>query len=237
LEPVNYNGGTIIPQPGYLELLRHLTEEHGALLIFDEILSGFRTGPGCIQSTYGIIPDLCTLGKAIGGGIPLSVFGGKRHIMEQVAPLGRTQHSGTFNAGLIPVLAASAFFQVILEPGYYEQLLGRCRRFYAGVDGIMERLGFVGRVQALGARFSFLFGPVAEKAAIRNWADLIDNQWALLDRFYAACLAHGVYLHSMVHHGLSSAHTDQDIDRALEGIEAALRDVMASAERGDERGR
>jgi len=228
LEPVNYNGGTIAPQPGYLELLRRLTAEHGALLIFDEILSGFRTGPSCIQGTYGVTPDLCTLGKAIGGGLPLSVFGGRREFMEHVAPLGRAQHSGTFNAGLLAVMAANAFFDVILEPGYYERLLARCQRFYAGVDEIMGRLGFVGRIQALGARFSFLFGPVAEKATIRNYGDVMDNQWALLDRFYGACLDHGVYLHSMLHHGLSSAHSDEDVARAWEGIEAALRDIMAS---------
>ena len=228
LEPVNYNAGTIVPRPGYLELLRRLTAEHGALLIFDEILSGFRTGPGCIQGTYGVTPDLCTLGKAIGGGLPLSVFGGRREIMEHVAPLGKAQHSGTFNAGLLAIMAAGAFFEVILEPGYYEGLLARSQRFYAGVDEIMGRLGFQGRVQALGARFSFLFGPVAEKASIKNYRDVMDNDWALLDRFYAACLDHGVYLHSMLHHGISSAHTDDDIDRALEGIEAALRDVMAS---------
>jgi glutamate-1-semialdehyde 2,1-aminomutase len=228
LEPVNYNGGTILPQPGYLELLRRLTAEQGALLVFDEILSGFRTEPGCIQASYGVTPDLCTLGKAIGGGLPLSVFGGKREIMENVAPVGKAQHSGTFNAGLLAVMAANAFFEVILEPGYYEGFLARCERFYAGVDEIMARLGFQGRVQALGARFSFLFGPVAEKAAVRNWGDVMDNQWALLDRFYAACLDHGVYLHSMLHHGLSSAHTDEDIARAWEGIEAALRDVMGS---------
>jgi glutamate-1-semialdehyde 2,1-aminomutase len=234
LEPLNYNAGTIPPRPGYLELLRRLTADQGALLVFDEILSGFRTGPGCIQGLYGVTPDLCTLGKAIGGGIPLSVFGGRRAVMEHVAPLGSVQHSGTYNGGLIAVLAASAFFDVITEPGYYDRLLARCERFYAGVDEIMARLGFVGRVQAFGARFSFLFGPVAEKAVIRNWGDVVDNQWALLDRFYAACLDHGVYLHSMLHHGLSSAHTDEDVARALQGIEAALRDVMASGTRGEE---
>jgi glutamate-1-semialdehyde 2,1-aminomutase len=227
LEPVNYNGGTILPQPGYLELLRRLTREQGALLIFDEILSGYRTGPGCMQAAYGVTPDLCTLGKAIGGGLPLSVFGGKREIMSQVAPAGTMQHSGTFNAGLVAIMAANAFFDVILAPGFYEGLLARCERFYAGAGEIMDLLGFVGRVQGKGARFSFLFGPPAKKGCIRTWADLVDNDWALLDRFYAACLDHGVYIHTMLHHGLSAAHTDKDVDRALEGIEAALRDVMA----------
>ena len=226
LEPVNFNSCTILPQPGYLELLRRLTMEQGALLIFDEILSGFRTEPGCMQATYGITPDLCTLGKAIGAGVPLSVFGGKREIMEHVAPLGQAQHSGTYNGSLIAIMAGNAFFDVILEDGFYDGFLERCERFYRGVDEIMSRLGFLGRVQAKGARFSLLFGPVAEKK-IRNYHDLVDNQWEMLNRFYQACIDHGVYFHTGHHHGISSAHTDEDIDRTLEGIEAALRDVMA----------
>jgi glutamate-1-semialdehyde 2,1-aminomutase len=227
LEPVNYNSGTILPQPGYLELLRRLTEEHGVVLIFDEILSGFRTEPGCMQATYGIIPDLCTLGKAIGGGTPLSVFGGKREIMEHISPLGRAQHSGTYNGHLLEIMAGNAFFDVILEPGFYEDLLTRSERLYEGVNEIMTRLGFMGRVQGKGARFSFLFGPVAEREPLRNYGDFMDNQWELLNRFYKACLDHGIFIHTMHHHGISSAHTDEDIDRVLEGIEAAFRDVMA----------
>jgi glutamate-1-semialdehyde 2,1-aminomutase len=227
LEPVNYNSGTILPQPGYLELLRRLTEQCGALLIFDEILSGFRTEPGCMQATYGVTPDLCTLGKAIGGGTPLGVFGGKREIMGHIAPLGKAQHSGTYNGHLFEIMAGNAFFDAILEPGFYDDLLARCERLYDGINEVMGRLGFMGRVQGKGARFSFLFGPVAEKEVLRHYGDLLDNQWELLDRFYKACHDHGIYIHTMHHHGISSAHTDDDIDRALEGIKAALRDVMA----------
>jgi glutamate-1-semialdehyde 2,1-aminomutase len=226
LEPLNYNSGTILPEPGFLELLRRLTTEQGILLIFDEILSGFRTEPGCIQATFGVTPDLCTLGKAIGAGTPLSVFGGKREFMEHVSPLGKAQHSGTYNAHLSSIMAGIAFFDVILEDGFYEDLLPRCQRLYDGINEIMRRSDFVGRVQGKGARFSFLFGPPAEKENLRNYQDLIDNQWSLLNRFYAACLNYGIYIHPMYHHGISSMHTDQDIDRVLEGIEAALKDVL-----------
>jgi glutamate-1-semialdehyde 2,1-aminomutase len=226
LEPVNYNSGTILPEPDFLELLRRLTAERGILLIFDEILSGFRTGPGCMQATYGVTPDLCTLGKAIGGGMPLSVFGGKRQIMEHVAPLGRAQHSGTYNGHLSSIAAGLAFLDVVGEPGCYEGLLARSRRLYAGIDEIMSRLGFAGRVQGLGARFSFLFGPPAGRK-LRNYRDVMDNDWPLFHRFCTACLRHGVYLHTMWHHGISTAHSEADIDRALAGIEAALRDVLA----------
>lgn len=226
LEPVNYNSGTLLPDPGFLELLRRLTTEYGALLIFDEILSGFRTGPGCMQATYGVTPDLCTLGKAVGGGLPLSAFGGKRSIMEHVAPLGQAQHSGTYNGHLTAILAGLAFFDAISDRSCYEDLLLRSQRLYDGVNEIMQRLGFTGRVQGLGARFSFLFGPPAERR-VRNYQDVVDHQWSLFHRFCAACLRHGVYIHTMWHHGLSMAHTDGDVDRALDGIESALGEVMA----------
>jgi len=235
LEPVNINSGTIYPRPGYLELLRHLTAEKGIVLIFDEILSGFRTGPGCAQAEFGITPDLSTIGKALGAGVPLSAFGGSRKIMEHVSPLGKANHSGTFNAPLFSMMTGNAFFDIISEPGFYENLLGRCQRLYDGIGEIMKRLQFVGRVQHFGARFSFLFGPPAEKEYVLNYQDMIDNQWGLLNRFYKACLCHGVYIHTMQHHGISAMHTDEDVDRALEGIEAALRDVMAEG-RGDESG-
>jgi len=228
LEPVNYNSGTLLPEDGFLHLLRRITAQQGSLLIFDEILSGFRTGPGCMQATYGVIPDLCTLGKAIGGGMPLSVFGGKRAVMEHVAPLGRAQHSGTYNGHLSAIAGGLGFFDIIGENGCYEKLLARSQRLYTGIDEIVNRLGFPARVQALGARFSLLFGPPVGRT-LRQYRDVIDNDWPLFHRFCAACLRHGVYLHTMWHHGISTAHTDADVDRALEGLEAAFRDILAEA--------
>jgi glutamate-1-semialdehyde 2,1-aminomutase len=227
LEPVNYNSGTILPQPGFLEHLRKLTTEHGVLLIFDEILSAYRTGPGCMQEKFGVVPDLCTIGKAIGGGTPLSLFGGKQEIMKHIAPLGDAQHSGTFNAPLLTMTAGNAFLDVIEGKDFYKNLLTRSERLCEGINEIMNRLGFIGRVQYMGARFSFLFGPPAERENLVNYSDLVDNQWDLLLRFYRTCLKHGIYTHTQQHHGLSSAHTEEDVDRLLEGIEAALRDVMA----------
>lgn len=235
LEPVNYNSGTLLPEDGFLQLLRRLTADQGCLLIFDEILSGFRTGPGCMQATYGVIPDLCTLGKAIGGGMPLSAFGGKRSIMEHVAPLGRTQHSGTYNGHLSAIAGGLAFFDVIDEGGCYEKLLARSQRLYDGIDEIAARLGLAARVQGLGARFSLLFGPPVDRE-VRQYQDVIDNDWSLFHRFCTACLRHGVYLHTMWHHGISTAHTEADVDRALEGIEAAFRDVLVASS-GESRGR
>jgi glutamate-1-semialdehyde 2,1-aminomutase len=177
-----------------------------------------------MQATYGVIPDLCTLGKAIGGGMPLSAFGGMRQIMEQVAPSGQVQHSGTYNAHMASILAGLAFFEICSQPGLFQGLLARSQRLYDGIDEIMRRLSFPGRVQGLGARFSFLFGPPSERE-LRNYQDVLDNDWSLFHRFCTACLCHGVYVHTMWHHGISVAHDDTDIDRTLEGVEAAIRDT------------
>lgn len=228
LEPVNYNSGTILPQEGFLEHLRKLTNEQGIVLIFDEILSSYKTGPGCMQEKFGITPDLCCIGKAIGGGLPLSLFGGKQEIMSHVSPLGDAQHSGTYNAPVILMAAGNAFLDVIEEKGFYEKLLSRSDRLCSGMNEIMNRLGFIGRVQYFGARFSLLFGPPAVRTVINNYGDMVDNDWDLLLAFYKACLKHGIHIHTMQHHGISSAHTDEDVDQLLERIEESLREVMST---------
>jgi glutamate-1-semialdehyde aminotransferase len=151
--------------------------------------------------------------------------------MEHVSPLGQAQHSGTYNAHLTAVMAGLAFFDVSDEPGCYEDLLARSWRLYGGIDEIMQRLGFLGRVQGLGARFSFLFGPPAARDEVLNYRDVMDMDWPPFYRFCTACLRHGVYPHTMWHHGLSTAHTGEDVDRLLECIEAALRDVRTEGER------
>jgi glutamate-1-semialdehyde 2,1-aminomutase len=146
--------------------------------------------------------------------------------MQHISPLGKAQHSGTFNGNLLAIMAAHGVLDVILQDGFFEDLVARCDRLYAGINEIMKRLGFVGRVQGQGAQFAFLFGPPAERV-LHRWEDLMDNHWALLARFYKACVARGVYFHTAQHHGISSAHSDEDIDFVLEAIEGALRDVMA----------
>lgn len=223
LEPINYNSGGIHPLPGYLELLRRLTAKQGIVLIFDEVLSGFRTGPGCAQEYFGITPDLCTIGKAIGGGTVLSAFGGKREIMSKVAPLGTAQHTGTYNGHIVPVMAGNAFMDAITAPGFYEPLLQRSERLYAGIDESLKRLGIQGRVNGTGARFSILFGPIAEIDPLVNYNDTGRNDWDFAYRFYRNVLGEGVYMHTMWHHGLSSAHTEQDVDLLIQRIDAALK--------------
>lgn len=220
MEPVNYNAGTLLPAPGYLQSVRELTRRHGVVLIFDEILSGFRTGPSCMQGYFGVTPDLCTLGKALGGGTPLSAFVGRRAVMDAVAPTGPAVHSGTFNAHLIPILAAGAFLDVVAEGGLWSNLADLEAFFYAGLREVFQRAGLPVWVQALGARFSLLFGLEREPTDYRQAAQFDRD---LARRFYAAALEAGVYFHYAWHHGFSAVHTREDLARGLEAIETAAR--------------
>ncbi len=206
--------------------MRELTARHGIVLIFDEILSGFRTGPGGIQAWSGITPDMCTLGKCLGGGTVLSAFAGRREVMKAVAPLGPAVHSGTFNAHLIPVMAATAFLDVISAQGFYERLAELESFFYPELQAIFDRLGEPVRVQALGARFSLLFGLDGPPIDYRHVAGQVDRKRELA--FYAAALERGVYFHFAWHHGLSAAHTRSDLEDALNGVEDAVRHLRST---------
>lgn len=218
MEPINYNSGTILPRPGYLQAVRDLTRQHDVVLIFDEILSGFRTGPDCVQGHYGVIPDLCTLGKALGGGTPLSAFAGRREVMDAVAPRGSAVHSGTFNAHLIPILAANAFLDEVADPAFWSGLREQHDYFYPQLQQAFDRAGLPVRVQAYGARFSLLFGLDREPTDYRH-ATTWDREMA--KRFFREALTEGIYFHFAWHHGFSSQHTRADLDRALAGIERA----------------
>src|SRR6185369_9424382 len=122
IEPIYYNAGCILPKPEFLHALRRLTQRHGTLLVFDEVLSAFRMGVGGAQEYLGVTPDLCTLGKAVGGSYPLSVFGGRRDIMNRLMPLGDCQHSGTYNGHPVVVAAALAAVRTYNEMGFYEHI-------------------------------------------------------------------------------------------------------------------
>jgi glutamate-1-semialdehyde 2,1-aminomutase len=222
LEPINYDCHGIMPRPGYLEALQSLTRRVGAVLIFDEILSGFRTGPGGAQAQFGVTPDLCTLGKALGGGMPLSAFAGRREIMQSVTPVGGAVHSGTYNAHLTAIAGALAFLDEIARPEFYPHLQQLGDRLYAGLREVFDRVGLPVWVQGIGARFGLLFGVEAEP---HNYREAAHQDVELAARFYEACLERGVYFHHVSpHHGFSSAHTLADIEETLNVVEdAAMR--------------
>src|SRR5438067_1182751 len=153
MEPVYYNAGCIIPDADFLAAVRRRTREAGVLLVFDEVLSAFRMCAGGAQEYLGVTPDLCTLGKAVGGGFPLSVFGGRHDVMDRLMPVGDCQHSGTYNGHVVAVAACLAAVTAYREPGFYDHIAEVARRLYSGLSEVFTRHGVKARVQGLGARF------------------------------------------------------------------------------------
>jgi glutamate-1-semialdehyde 2,1-aminomutase len=225
LEPINYDSGCVAPRPGFLQLCRQLCDRYGALLFFDEVLTAFRMAPGGAQEYTGVVPDLCVLGKAFGGGMPISALAGRHAVMRHLRPEGQSELSGTYLAHLTAVLAAQAALECYREPGFYERLDAIGERFYGGFREIVERAGVPLRIQQVGPRFGMYFG-VAEE--VTNYRQAARQDKAMLQRFVAGCIARGVYVHMAAHHGFSSAHGDVAIDRALEGIEGAIGDIRSA---------
>ena len=226
MEPVNIDSGTIHPVPGYLAAVRDLAHANGALLIFDEILTGFRTNTAGAQGELGVTPDLTTLGKALGGGQALSAVVGRREVMSHVSPLGKAVHSGTFMAHLLPVMASLAFLDVVTEPDFYPPFLARADRFVAELRQVLDGAGLTVRIQHYGPRFSLLFGIEGEP---RNYRDVAGADRATELRFYGHALEEGVYLHHGWHHGISAAHSDADLALTLERLDRAARRTAAGA--------
>ncbi|MCC6179974.1 MAG: aspartate aminotransferase family protein [Chloroflexi bacterium] len=224
LEPINYNSGGIVAQPDFLQALRSLTRELGIVLIFDEILSSFRTGASCAQGYLGVTPDLTTIGKAIGGGLPLSAFVGSREVMSAVSPLGGAVHSGTFNAHPLPILAANAFLKLAEQPTFWEHLDRLGERLYPNLRAIFERAGLPVQVQAIGNRFCLNYGLEEEP---KSYRDAMKYDRDLAARFAVAAQEEGVYFHSLWHSGYSIQHSLDDIDEALTRIERAAQHVAA----------
>jgi len=226
MEPISYDVGAILPDREFLDLVRAETTKRGIVLIFDEVLSGYRTGPDCAQGYLGVTPDLCTLGKAIGGGVPLSVFGGRKEIMSVVSPLGPAIHTGTYNAHLIPMLAAHAFLDTIAEKDFWPRLLGLHERLFAGLRRAFADAGLPVRVQGVGARFGMYFGvdPDVEVTRYRQAARL---DKATMNAFCREMHERGVYVNPAWHHGISAMHTEALVDQVVEIAAESARAVVA----------
>ncbi len=224
MEPINFDSGAILPDRSLLTLIREETKRRGIVLIFDEILSGYRTGPDCAQGYLGVTPDLTTLGKAVAGGVPLSVFGGRRELMSIVAPAGRAVHTGTYNAHLIPIMAAHAFLDTIAAPDFYPRLLALSERLQQELRRAFKEGGLPVRIQSVGARFGMYFGldPEIEVTCFQQ-ASRQDKR--LLNAFCREMHQRGVYVNPAWHHGISAMHTEQIVDRVGELAADAARAV------------
>lgn len=226
LEPVDFNCGGILPRPGYLQGLRELTRKSDVLLFFDEIQTSFKKSPGGAQQDFGVTPDICTIGKSLGGGLPLSAICGRADIMDRFKPVGDVQHSGTFNAPLPNILAGLAFCGEITRPEFYAELLERAERFYRGMDEVIARVGVPVQAPRHGARFGLLLGLEREPL---DYSDALEHRVDLMLTFVRESAARGVYFHDYgggpCHHGFSTAHTEADLDQVLEVMEDVLQSI------------
>ena len=226
MEPVNYNSCGITPTSDFLSAVRTLTRDLGIVLIFDEILSGFRINLGSAVSNTNIIPDMTILGKALGGGMPISAFMGTREIMETCIPNGPVVHSGTYNAHLVGIAAVKAFLEEVSRPNFYENINTIGEHLYSSMCEIFNRRNLKAWVQGKGSRFGLLFGVDSEPL---NYRDTLRQDMDMMSAFNIACLKRGLYmLHWSPHHGYSSAHSMKDIEESLDIIDQASKEVSSN---------
>jgi len=218
VEPVAGNMNCIPPVPGFLEGLREVCDEHGSVLIFDEVMTGFRVALGGVQSYYNIKPDLTTLGKVIGGGMPVGAFGGKREIMEHIAPLGPVYQAGTLSGNPVAMAAGLKTLELISAPGFYDALNVKVNKL---VDGILEKAkaaGIAMTSNTIGGMFGLFFTEAD------NVTDFQQATQCNIDRFkafYHGMLNEGVYLAPSAYEAgfVSLAHTDEDIQKTIDAAE------------------
>lgn len=223
IEPVDYNCGCILPQPGFLERARELADAHGMVLFFDEIQSFAKRSPGGAQQDFGVTPDLCTIGKSLGAGLPLSAILGKAVLMDRYQPTGDVVHSGTFNASLPAVLAGLAFVHEIQQPAFWETMNSLGERLYAGLHEIARNSPVPVRFQHHGCRFGVIFGT---RELVVNYRQSLCHDRETMRAFCRETTARGVYFHdyggAACHHGYSLAHSPDEIDRTLSAVEESL---------------
>jgi glutamate-1-semialdehyde 2,1-aminomutase len=221
VEPVAGNMNLIKPAPGFLEGLRRICTEYGTVLIFDEVMTGFRVGPQGVQGLYGITPDLTTLGKVIGGGMPVGAFGGRRDIMEKIAPLGSVYQAGTLSGSPVAVAAGMVSLKLTREAGFYERLTASTQRLVSGLSAAARDAGVTFSADSVGGMFGVYFAAKVPA----SFADVMASDKERFNRFFHAMLDAGHYFAPSAFEAgfVSAAHGDAEIDATV----AAAREVFA----------
>jgi len=223
VEPVAGNMNLVLPAEGFLEALRELCSAHGAVLIFDEVMTGFRVALGGAQARFGIRPDLTTLGKVIGGGMPVGAFGGKREIMEQVAPLGPVYQAGTLSGNPVAVAAGRATLEIVEQPGFQEGVEAAARTLVEGLADEANKAGVEFSAQSIGSMFGLYF----RAAPPRSFAEVMQCDKERFNRFYHAMLERGVFLAPSAYEAgfVSAAHGSAEIDATLAAARESFRAI------------
>ena len=223
LEPVVGNAGFITPEPGFLEGLRELTKENGALLVFDEVMTGFRISYGGAQARFGVTPDLTTMGKVIGGGLPVGAYGGKAEIMSMVAPAGPMYQAGTLSGNPLAMTAGIKTLELLRQEGTYEKLGAITKKL---IEGIIKAAKDAG-IPITGSSISAMFGFYLTEGPIRNFEEAKSTNSELFGKLHRAMLERGVYLApSAFEAGFTSlAHSEDDIDATLKAFQESFSEI------------
>jgi glutamate-1-semialdehyde 2,1-aminomutase len=222
VEPVVGNSGFIAPDAGFLEGLRELTQEYGALLAFDEVMTGFRIAYGGAQEKFGVTPDVTTLGKIIGGGLPVGAFGARKDIMEMVAPAGSMYQSGTLSGNPLAMTAGIKTLEILQRPGVYEQLDRMTKKLTNGLKEIANKHGHATHI----GQISAMFGVFFTDRPVHNFEDANTSDLDKFARYHRGMLERGIYLAPAQFEAafMSLAHTEEDINKTLNAAD----EVMAS---------
>ena len=225
VEPVAGNMNCIPPVAGFLEGLREICDDYGAVLILDEVMTGFRVSLEGAQGYYGITPDLTTLGKIIGGGMPVGAFGGKREIMEKIAPLGPVYQAGTLSGNPVAMTAGLKTLELISVPGFYDDLSAKTERLATGLVAQARKAGVPLTSNQVGGMFGIFF---TDEPAVENFAQATACDQEAFKKFFHAMLERGVYLAPSAFEAgfVSAAHTDEDIEATLAAAGTAFAELV-----------
>lgn len=221
IEPVAGNMNCVPPVPGFLQTLRELCTNHGTLLIFDEVMTGFRVALGGAQSIYGIKPDLTTLGKVIGGGLPVGAFGGRKEIMDMIAPNGPVYQAGTMSGNPLAVCAGLAMLDVISRPGFYTELSNKAQRLMTGLEQRAKAAGIAFTTNQVGGMFGCFF---SEEEKVTQFSQVMATNVEQFQSYFHTMLNNGVYLAPSAYEAgfISAAHGDTEIQLTLDAAEQAF---------------
>jgi len=215
VEPVAGNMSCIPPIPGFLEALREVCDNSGSVLIFDEVMTGFRVGLKGAQDVFGIDADMITLGKVIGAGMPVGAFGGKREIMESVAPLGAVYQAGTLSGNPLAMAAGLCMLKKIQTPGFYDQLSARTQQLVEGIQKAADDAGIPFTTNSVGSMFGLFFSDLDQ---VTNFAEVMSGNTERFNQFFHAMLDEGVYFAPACYEAgfMSGAHSEAHIDKVIE---------------------
>ncbi|MGB5611176.1 MAG: glutamate-1-semialdehyde 2,1-aminomutase [Sedimenticolaceae bacterium] len=221
VEPVAGNMNCILPDPGFLQGLREVCDQHGAVLIFDEVMTGFRVALGGVQSVFNVRPDLTTLGKVIGGGMPVGAFGGRRDIMQKISPLGPVYQAGTLSGNPVAMTAGLKTLELIAMPGFFDAIGAKVETLVGGLVEAAKKAGIPLTENHLGGMFGLFF---TEQEKVTDFAGSMACDQERFRAFFHAMLEHGVYLAPSAFEAgfISAAHSDADIAATLEAARASF---------------